>query len=107
MGKGEVEEGEKDFPLTPWLGLSLLCPGNSSSPPFTHPARRTSPRGRMQPVEWFSWSIEPFANSRLSRQAKALWGFHSRAPKSASRSFEIGQHLPGREPCFCHLPLPP
>lgn len=32
--------------LTPQLGLSLLCPGYSSSPLFTHSANRPSPRGQ-------------------------------------------------------------
>lgn len=32
--------------LTPQLGLSLLCPGCSSSPLFTHSANRPSPRGQ-------------------------------------------------------------
>lgn len=52
-GTREIEEGEKSpwirlatVLLTPWLGLSLLCPGGSSPPPFYQFSQEAQSQGQ-------------------------------------------------------------
>lgn len=105
--EGEEDEGEKDFPLSHChFGLASASCAQDTLIATLLPALP----GGLVPGAGCSGRVVVLGRlpiphlTHLSLQAQTLPSRQGRAPNSVSCYFEIGQHLPGLESWFCHLP---